>query len=185
MSDLMKMLSNAIDADTISKISEHIGADSGTTKSAIGAALPALLGALGKNAQTKEGAEALHGAVAKDHDGGILDNVAGMLGDGDGAKILQHVLGKAQPKVNLGVAQLAGLDASSSQKLMETLAPVVLGAVGKKQREEGMSADDLAKALTKEKDATPGLSGLESMLDGDGDGDLDLSDLIKHGSKFF
>jgi hypothetical protein len=183
MSDLMNMLANALDADTIAKIGEHVGADSSTTKSAIGAALPALLGALGKNASSKEGAGALLGALTKDHSGGILDNVAGMVGGGDGAKILQHVLGSAQPKVSLGIGKLAGLDAASSQKLMETLAPVVMGAVAKKQQQEGMDADGLAKELAGAK--APGLGGLESLLDGDGDGDLDLSDLMKHGSKFF
>lgn len=185
MTDLMNMLASSLDADTISKIGKHVGVDASSTKSAIGAVLPTLLGALSKNASSKEGADALFGAVSKDHDGGILGNVASMLGSEQGAAILGHVLGAAAPQVSHSVAKATGIDAASSQKLLETLAPVVMGVLGKKQRDESMDADGLAQTLAKDSADSPAQSALNSLLDGDGDGDVDLSDLLKHGSKFF
>lgn len=53
--------------------------DENQAASAVSAAVPAILGGINKNAQTEEGAASLDKALEK-HDGGILDNLMGMLG---------------------------------------------------------------------------------------------------------
>ena len=58
-----------------------------------------LVGALARNAQDPSKAGALSNALSRDHDGSVLDDVAGYLGrgdDADGDGILGHVLGGKQ-----------------------------------------------------------------------------------------
>jgi len=61
----------------LGQISGQIGADPQSTQTAVSAALPLLLGALARNASQPGGAEALAGALGRDHDGSVLDHVAG------------------------------------------------------------------------------------------------------------
>ena len=52
------------------QIADQLGADADQTRDAIGAALPMLLGALGRNAQEPQGAADLFGALQRDHAAG-------------------------------------------------------------------------------------------------------------------
>jgi hypothetical protein len=63
----------------------------------------------------------LHRAPAQDHDGSILDNLTGFLGDaqaGPGKGILRHVLGDRRRQVETGLSKTTGLDAGSVGKLL-------------------------------------------------------------------
>ena len=90
----------------LQQMSQQLGTGQMQTASAISAALPLLLGALGKNTAEPQGAEALFGALQKDHAGLDLGSVLGaVLGGGaapsrqtDGAAILGHIFGGAQPR---------------------------------------------------------------------------------------
>ena len=85
MSDsILDMLGQQLGGNTVGQISQQLGADPGTTQQAIQMALPMLVGGLAHNAQQPEGAAALDSAL-DDHDPGLLDNFAGMLGGGGGA----------------------------------------------------------------------------------------------------
>ncbi len=197
MSSLLEMLSQQLGGDTLKKMGGQIGADEKSTGNAVSAALPLLINALSRNASTDEGANALSGALSKDHDGSILDGLSGFLdsadsGPGDG--ILRHVLGARRPVVEAGLSTSSGLNAGSISKLMGMLAPVVMGALGKTAREKQMDPRSLAGYLGQERNAmeqsepqTMGLLG--KLLDADRDGDVDVSDLTKHGigllGKFF
>ena len=69
--DLTGILNDALGGDTVSQISQTIGADEDSTNSAIQAALPALLGGLAHQSSTDEGAEELAGALER---GELEDN---------------------------------------------------------------------------------------------------------------
>ncbi|HUR93788.1 MAG TPA: DUF937 domain-containing protein [Gemmatimonadales bacterium] len=164
----------------VKQIGAQLGTDTGTTQSAIAAALPMLVGALARNAQDPAQAGALSTALSKKHDGSILDNVSGHLGQrqfSDGEGILGHVLGGRKDSVATGLGQVAGLDAGKATMLLSMLAPLVLGALGKAQRDGGLDAGGLAGMLGGERqraaDAAPGVMGmLGKFLDRDGDGSV-------------
>ena len=62
--------------------------------------MSAILGAMANNASKPGGADSLLGALQKDHDGSILDNLGGFLGQpntDDGNGILGHVFGNSRP----------------------------------------------------------------------------------------
>ena len=178
---LLDMLQERLGNESaIKQIGAQLGTDPGTTQSAIAAALPMIVGALARNVQDPQQAGALSNALAKDHDGGILDDITSHLGkaqqtDGDG--ILGHVLGAKRDTVATGLGHVAGLDAGKASLLLSMLAPLVMGALGKAQRERGLDPGGLAGMLGGEQqraaDTAPGVMGmLGKFLDRDGDGSV-------------
>ena len=77
-------------------IAQRLGVSESTANTAVQVAVPLLLTALARNASAPQGAESLHQAINNDHDGSILDNLMGYLGNpqsANGAGILSHVFG--------------------------------------------------------------------------------------------
>src|SRR5882672_898571 len=100
--DLMGLLNNALNSDTIKQISRQLGAGEGETIDAIQAALPMLLGGLANSSASQSGASALLAALDRDHDGSVLDDLGGFLGDylsGRGQGILSHIFGAQEGAV--------------------------------------------------------------------------------------
>lgn len=187
MSSLFDLLSQQLDDNTVNQLSRQLGADSASTHAAINAALPMLLGALGRNASSADGARALDNALARDHDGSILNDVLGAVTSGNisdsGAKILGHVLGGNQTAVQRGMSQVSGLDVDTSGQLLAILAPVVLGALGQTKRQNNLNANDLSDLLGGvRQQADSQLGGLAQLLDLDGDGSM-VDDVLNIGSK--
>lgn len=174
--NLTGLLNDALGGDSVSQISQQLGADEGTTGNAIQAALPMLLGALANNSSTEEGAASLHNALG-DHDGSILGDLAGFLGNaasGPGAGILGHVFGGSQGVAEQQVSQASGLDLGKVGPLLMMLAPIVMGALGRGQREAGVGAGDLAGILggaaQQTGSSSPLMGILGQVLDRDHDG---------------
>ncbi len=194
MSDLTGLISQALQGNSLQQLSQQIGANEQQTQSAAMAALPVLLGAMKRNASTPEGATSLSSALQKDHDGGILDNLTGFLAGQlqnerttNGSGILDHILGGQQATVQQGLSQASGLDLSQIAKLLPLLAPIVMGALGRSQRQQsqqpqggGSLTDILSGATSNAREQAP--SGMMEMLTGfldkDGDGDI-KDDLLK------
>jgi hypothetical protein len=176
---LLDMLQQRLGGDAVNQISRQLGTDPATTQTAIAAALPMIVGALARNAQDPGKAGALANALGR-HDGSVLDDVAGYLGrgnTGDGDGILGHVLGGRKETVQTGLGQAAGLDPAKAGTLLAMLAPLVMGALGKAQREKGLDTGGLAGMLGSEQqratDAAPGVMGmLTTLLDRDHDGSV-------------
>ena len=188
MSSLVDMLTGALGGQ-LGNVSRQLGTDENTTKSAAEAAIPMILGALSRNASKGDGAASLLNALSKDHDGSVLDNPSAVLDDpasGAGDGILRHVLGSRRPAVEAGISQSSGLDTGSAGQLLTMLAPMVMGALGKAQRQGNLDSNGLSQMLGSEarqlNSAQPQAMGLLNViLDADGDGDVDLGDIAKKG----
>ncbi len=190
MSDsILDLVTQALGSGGARQISQQLGIDEKTANSAIGGAVPVLMGALARNASSGGGAGALASALDRDHDGSILDDLGGFLGGGGaesaGAGILRHVLGGKQPQVAQGVGAASGLDAGKAGQLLSMLAPIIMGALGKAQRTQGLDPGGLGAVLGQEQQRMerrqPGIGGmLGSLLDQDGDGSA-MDDLARIG----
>ena len=189
MNDLMSMIGDALDTNTVSSIAGQIGADENQTATAINAAVPILLGALDRNSDQPGGADALFGALSRDHDGGILDNIGGFLGGGSssaiGGAILGHVLGGRQSSVETGLSKTSGLDLGAIAKLLPILAPIVMGALGRARQENGLDASGVSDYLSNERERATqvnpdGMAVLGNLLDTDNDGQV-IDDVMKLG----
>ena len=82
---------------------------------------------------------------------------------------------------------MSGLDAGTVAKLLSMLAPVVLGAIGRHQRQEKLDSDGLSQYLNQEREslhkADPKQASIfGKLLDQDGDADFDASDMMRLGS---
>ncbi len=189
MSDMLEMLAQTLGGNTLGQISSQIGADEGSTAKAVSAALPILLGAMDRNTDQPGGAESLLNALNRDHDGSVLDDVAGLLGgaqSGPGNAILGHILGGKQKSVETGLSQVSGLDSSSISKLLPILAPIVMGMLGRAKQQQGFDAGGLSDFLTGERknaqSRSPGTGDiLGNLLDTDNDGQV-IDDVVKLGT---
>lgn len=189
MSSILQDLMGQLGGSQLDGLSKQLGADRKQAQAGVAMALPMLLGALSRNAQGGQGAQALASALDRDHDGSILNDVAGFLGRGDtspGAGILKHAFGGRQTRMQNGLSQSTGMSADATGKLLMLLAPMVLGALGKAKRQGGLDAAGLASMLGGEQRAAataggPQMGAINLLLDTDGDGDVDLNDLMKSG----
>ncbi len=173
MSTLTDQLLQQLGSGGLSQISQQIGADEASTGSALAMAMPLLTSALANNSAQPNGAQALHQALANDHDGSILSNLPAFLNNpqaANGAGILGHVLGNQQPTVAQGLAQNSNLNSGQMGQLMEIAAPLLLGALGQQQQSQGLNPSGLAALLGNQQQATqqanPSLmSTLNQLLD--------------------
>lgn len=113
------------------------------------------------------------------------------------SKSIDDVLGKAlgnkKNRVEESIGRSSGLDMKKIGPLIAILGPLVLGAMKAKAstRTSGNSRSinpgDLTEMMRGERNSVekrPGGSMIGKMLDQDGDGDFDLSDIIKLGMRF-
>lgn len=172
--DLLGQLQGA----PLQQMSEQLGIGGTQLQSAVGQALPLLLGALGNNA-TPQGAANLLGSVLQGGGGGGLGNLlGGLLGAGaapQGADVLGSLLGNARAQVEGQLAQTTGLG-DKVGPLLAMLAPLVLQFLSQRA---GADASDAAPGL-----GSMGGGVLGNLLDQNGDGKLDASDLFKLGASF-
>jgi len=158
MAELMDTIEQLLDQQT-GQISSRIGADETKTRSALHAAVPALLAAFSQEAERGGG---IRQAIERDHDGSIIDQLSDYLGGSaqlsprttNGAGILDHVLGSRQSEMQQALSAKSGLDAGSIGSLLALLAPIVMGMIGKKSNASpggGFSLDDLGSILGRER----------------------------------
>jgi hypothetical protein len=190
--NLQDLLGQSLGSDAVTQISQTLGTDEGTASNAIQAALPMLLTGLARNSSTPDGAQSLMGALERDHDGSVLDNLAGSLGGGGtdiGQAILGHIFGSRQNVAANGLSQASGLDAGRSIQLLALLAPIVMGALGRTSRQQGLDAGSLAGMLGGQAEqmagnASPLLGALNQLLDADKDGSA-LDDIAGIAGRLF
>ena len=125
-------LANRLEGAPAQQIAERLGITPAQASSAIGAALPLLLGTLGHNASQPQGAEHLFGAL-KEHRGndlgGVLD--AALSGHGEGGAILGHVFGGRQAQADQALGEQTGLGQDKAHMLLRWLAPIALAYLAK------------------------------------------------------
>lgn len=197
--NLMNLLQGSLSEGMIDQLSQQIGgANKNQTAAAASGIVNTLMGALAKNAESTEGAQSLNNALERDHDGSILNDVVGMLSGQqaqaqnsnmlNGSGILNHVLGNKQGGAVQMISKLSGLDSDKTGSLMTMLAPVVMGALGKTKREQGLDMAGIASLLSGTVSAeransdNPAIDMAMKFLDSDGDGSV-VDDVASIGMK--
>lgn len=176
IASLIDLITSKLGSGGMSAIAGQLGISQDKAPGAVKTALSVLTGAVAKNAAKPKGAASLDAALAKDHDGSILDKVQDFIGNaaaGPGAGILGHVLGRKQAPVAAAVGRETGLSKEQSGNLLTTLAPLLMGALGKAKQEQGLNPSGLASMLSGEsrqiqQGASGGLGNLLGMVGGAG-----------------
>ena len=192
MNIISDMITQRLSGPIAGQLSQRLGVSESTAQTAVQLAVPLILAAFARNASKPQGAQELHQAVSADHDGSILDQLSSYLGNpqaANGSGILGHVLGGQRPVVENNLAQATGMDQNSAGSLLEMIAPLVMGAVGREQQQNGLDPNGLSEFLLQQQQAevqsNPGLMGtLSSMLDSNRDGSV-ADDLSRMAGGFF
>ena len=190
----LEALLGLLQGQDIGNLASQVGGNEGETKNGVMAALPAMLAALGKNAGTEKGAEELNNALEKKHDGSILDNLSGYLSNPDlkdGAGILNHLFGNQTSNVANAVSQSSGLDTNGSMKMLQMLAPILMGILGQQKKQNNLDAKglgSLTSMLASNFGSEAGTSGImetvTNLLDANKDGNV-VDDIMGMVGKFF
>ena len=148
--NFLELFTSQLGSNNVDAIGNAVGSDKNQTLAALGQFVPLMVSALARNTSTPEGANALSGALERDHDGSILQNIVGLLGNpasGNGDGILGHVFGGKRGAAEQAVSQSSGMDLASTARLFSMVAPLVLGMIGEKKRQDGFGADVLSSML--------------------------------------
>ncbi|MEO1258245.1 MAG: DUF937 domain-containing protein [Bacteroidota bacterium] len=198
MTDLFDLLKGQLDDNLIGQLSNQLGgADRQQTQKAAQGAISTLVSALAKNAANPEKAAGLNNALDNDHDGSILDNITDLIGGnlgqqhsraGNGAGIIKHLLGPQQSGAIDMISKMSGLDSGKSGNMLATLAPIVMGMLGKQKRQGGMDIGAIAGLLSnsvnnQRSSGNPMLDMANRFLDQDGDGSAldDVAGMVGKG----
>ena len=190
----LEALLGLLQGQDLGNLASQVGGNEGEVKNGVMAALPAMLAALGKNAGTEKGAEELNNALEKKHDGSILDNLSGYLSNPDlkdGAGILNHLFGNQTSNVANAVSQSSGLDTNGSMKMLQMLAPILMGMLGQQKKQNNLDAEgigNLTSMLASNFGSEAGASGImdvvTNLLDANKDGNV-MDDIMGMVGKFF
>lgn len=145
------------------------GGNSGGGLGSLGSLAEAVLGGMGGNPPPTSR-------------GGGLDSGLG----GIGGAILGHIFGNRRGQAEQGLGQTTGLGGANAGQLMAMLAPIVMAVLARMSQQKGLNPGGLSDMLggeTRRTREAGGIGGglLGAVLDRDGDGDVDLSDLLNMG----
>lgn len=142
--------------DVVKAASGFLGESESGTSSALSAIIPIILGTVTQKASTTDGASGIMDLLRLgNHDGGILDNVSGLLTGGDqtnsllstGGSVVKSLLGDKVGGVIDLISNFAGVKQSSSSSLLSMAAPILLGLIGKKVKSDGLGVSGLMSLL--------------------------------------
>jgi hypothetical protein len=155
--NIVSAISRFLTPELIGKIASVSGLDRGTTQSAVGAFVPAILSSLADLAAKPGGARQLADAIAE-QPSGMLSNLAQTLGGASmsaekGSGLLSSLLGGGVLNTLVStLSRFVGIGEGSTRTLMGLLAPVVLGVLGREQRAAGLETGGLARMLMGQRD---------------------------------
>jgi len=170
MSGIFDIVQQQLSGGALQQIAERAGVNPGIAQQAVTAAVPMILGGMAQHAANPQNAEVIH-AEADQYAGkaGSLGNLPNVFtGQGDSGGLLGKMVGHRHDAIQNGVASAAGIDKAQAAKVIGVLAPVVLGAIALKKRQDGLSPADVPGTLqqahqdatTQAKRQSPGLGGL-------------------------
>lgn len=195
--DITDLLQGPMKDIIINQVGQQFGlGDKGQANTAIDGILATILNGVSQNASTPEGQAGLQNALERDHDGSILDDLGGFLSGAvkpanpktaNGEGILNHILGENKGNAAESISKASGIDTASIMKMMATLAPVVLGMLGKAkaqpQVQESGGLFDFIKGATQTVNQQPTTQSIfTKLLDKDGDGSI-IDDIASMGMK--
>lgn len=181
--DLLSLVKEQLTSSIVSKISSFLGESIENTNSALTSALPAILGGVMQKASTIQGAaDILNTIRTGGYDGGVLDNLCGLLDDVKststlaslGSGFLGNIFGDKLGALSGLISKVSGIKNGSASSLLGLATPILMNVLGKQVTSHGMNTSGLASLLMSQKDVVKGAlpAGIGSVLNVDGLGDF-------------
>jgi hypothetical protein len=175
--NIVSAIINSLAPSVIDKVAAALGVNAGLARTALTAAVPAVLAAFGSKASTETGARALFDAVSKT-DTGAFGDLAATLSGAKGETFLQgglgslgSLLGDTGLKGLTGaIGRQAGLGSDASSSIVSLAGQLAMCQLAKSAASEGLDAAGLGGMLRAQQDniksALP--AGLGEMLSASG-----------------
>lgn len=180
---LMKQL---LSGDNLSLMSNKIGADDKSTKSALEMGLPLLLGAMSNKASKPEGANAILNGLSQVGSNNPMDSMATYIsgpGSSQGTDMLSSILGSSLQPIQQAISKKTGLPSEVVGQLLSMVLPLVMGLMSKSHPKQSMGSDDLSKLLGEQSkmamSASPDAAGVMKELYSSQESSGGLMGLIK------
>jgi hypothetical protein len=170
------------------------GGNSGGLANALGGLMGgggagSLLGTLMGGGGNSGAAGNILGTLLGGSGGGAADLLAGILGTAPTSSrttnvggILGNILGGNVGNVQQGVSKSTGLNGGQIGVLMSILAPLIMGALGKAKRQQGLDSRGVADILKRDQQTiqqrVPEAASMPKILDSNRDGKVDMKDDI-------
>lgn len=187
--NINEFINSSTGSEIINNITQKFGINQNEATAALTAAVPMILGGLGRNAQSADGAQSIENALQQ-HNPNRLNDIQGFFNMGDAAQkdgegILGHIFGNNKEKVESGIAQKSGLSMSKIAPIIAMVAPLVLSYLSKQKQSNTQSGggitDILGSVLGGGNNTGSKQGGIMGMvtgfLDKDGDGNV-LDDIM-------
>jgi len=144
--NLLTLLQSEFSGDAISRFASLMGESEPQTRAAVGAAVPAVLGALSRKVSTPEGATDLVGLLKRHgFDGNLFQNISSLWSQGGsltdisktGAPLAASLFGAQQSSVADWISSSSGITRSSSMALLGMVVPFILNWIVKQASARG------------------------------------------------
>lgn len=174
-STLLDSFRNLLTPDTVSSVASRFGeSESGISRGLTSGFGAILLGLLNKTSDTGAMRD-VHGLVTEataGTDGPAEGGLTSLLGGGTaavgtlGSRLLSMVFGGNGAAVSDAIGRTSGVKSTTASSILSILAPVVLGILGRRVRDEGLSANGLTSLLTNEAGSIRNMApaGLASLI---------------------
>ncbi len=191
MASILDILNTPAGEALIKSASNKTSEEENKVTTALGMALPLLLGAMKNNARSQEGAAGLNSALNNNqHDGTLLKNTDDLDMDylhSEGDKILTHILGDRQDEITSNLGSVLNMNKENLNAIFKMAAPILLSILGSQKRKDNVGEDGLSDLLGSVlgSNSKHDNSFLKTLLDRDGDGNVidDISGMILGGGK--
>jgi hypothetical protein len=149
--NLVELVKDQLSGGILPKLAETLGANQTTANTAVSAAVPALLAALGSTASTPDGARRLASELGSVDERAVSNIPQSLSGGGAslsdlGTSLLGNLFGSGTlASLSSVLSRFAGLDSGKTSTLLGLLAPIVLGLL--KRRTQGQGAEGVTRLL--------------------------------------
>ena len=159
--------------------------------SALGMALPLLLGAMKNNSRSSQGAASLNEALNQDkHDGALFYHLNELDPDrlqNEGGKIIKNILGDNEENISSSLSSISNIKPENLSAILKMAAPILLSILGSQKRKDNVGVNGLDDLLGNVlgTNSKHDKSFLETILDRDGDGNIidDIGGMILGGNR--
>jgi outer membrane protein OmpA-like peptidoglycan-associated protein len=154
--NLIEMIQNSLTSKLAGDASSYLGESGATTRSAITAAIPAVLAGLAQQGSTAAGASQLFNTITSPQiDSALADGLGGWLGGGtktagllaQGSSLLRGVFGERTGSVTEAISSVSGMKMSSASTLLGLAVPAIFAWLKRYLTQGRLDASALGSAL--------------------------------------
>lgn len=159
--NIIDLVKSNLGNEFATRVASVYGESGEGTKKIIDAGIPAILaGFLGKS-ETADGTNTIHKLATEAAGGGILEDLNALTDSGTAnvnpvvtniMTVLNRLFGERWTAITSMITTYAGVKQNSSSRLLALLAPIILAVLGRKVKEENLSASGLASWLLGQKE---------------------------------